>query len=55
MMPDFDAYEFLRRFEAGELDADLCHEIDDLSQEQLEQLAFVLAGKLRRKTVGAAN
>jgi hypothetical protein len=53
MMPDFDAYEFLRRFEVGELDSDLAQEIENLSAEQLEQLAFVLVGKLRRKAVGA--
>ena len=53
MMPDFDAYEFLRRFHAGELDINLPQEIENLSTDQLEQLALVLAGRLTRKAVGA--
>jgi len=54
MMPDFDAYEFLRRYDIGELDSDLAQEIENLSAEQMEELAFVLAGKLRSKAVGAS-
>jgi hypothetical protein len=53
MMPDFDAYEFLRRFDAGELDTNLPQKIERLSAEQVEQLAFVLATKLRSRAVGA--
>jgi hypothetical protein len=53
MMPEFDAFEFLRRFDAGELDSNLAQEIEDLSADQMEQLALVLASKLRRNGVRA--
>lgn len=55
MMPDFDPYEFLRKFDVGELDSDLTQEIENLSADQLEELAFVLAGKLRSKAAGASG
>jgi len=47
MIPDFDAYEFLRRFDAGEFDANLPQEIENLSAEELEQLALVVASRVR--------
>jgi len=48
-MPDFEAYEFLRRFDAGEFDTNLPQEIESLSSEELEQLALVVASRVRRR------
>lgn len=51
-MPDFDAYEFLRRFDAGEFDLSLPKEIANLTESELEQLALIVTNNMRAKSSG---
>ncbi len=46
---NFDPRLFLAKIEAGELDGNLQNVINELSLEQLEQVAFLMAQKLLKK------
>jgi hypothetical protein len=45
----FDAAEFLERLNRGEFDGRVHQEIRKLSQEQLEQIALLMAKHLKEK------
>jgi hypothetical protein len=49
---EFNAAEFIRRLEAGEFDKTLRNEIDQLSEYEIEELAFLLTGRLRANAAG---
>jgi hypothetical protein len=55
VVPEFNPAEFLRRLDAGEFDGLLHHELDKLSDEELEELAFVLTGQMRAKAASGAT
>jgi len=46
MQEEFNAEEFLRRLDAGALDARLSEELRKLSTEQLTQVAVLMATRL---------
>lgn len=52
-MSEFDAAKFLRKLDSGELDAKLCEVLDNLTDEEVEELALLLNSQLRARAANA--